>query len=102
MIAPILAESIEGPLKLLFEVSILAVCLALVGLWPAFRGHWSALLLAAPAILLGLTRCYEMATAENRAYLDKGLWGWALVPLSVGVASAVLWLYRVPPPKERA
>ena len=93
---PILAESINGVLSWVFFIPIVAVGLALVSMPLARRGHWSAPLLAIPAILFGLYYCYSLVTGQTKGRLLPGV-----IPLFVGGASVILWVYHLSQSKER-
>jgi hypothetical protein len=94
---PILAESIDGALAWIFIPPIICSGIALLSFWPSWRGHWLGLLLAAPAVYVGVTFSWFLITASRKDELMPGLWGFALWPLALGTLSAIVWLYRVPP-----
>jgi hypothetical protein len=92
---PMLAESIDGSLNLLVGLPLLTVVVALVSFWPALRRHWSAPILAAPAVLFGAGMSLFLSTAQDKEHLIPGLWRCALLPLTVGAMSFLVWAYRL-------
>ena len=70
---------------------------ALISFFPAARGHWSALVLAVPSLLVGFAftaamlddaRIYGFGKFDVSNYIV-----WPL-PFVVGVASVILWAMR--------
>jgi hypothetical protein len=71
---PLLAESIDGALTLIFGLPILAIAITLLSFWPSARGHWSGPLLALPSVLVGAFAVYSLLTAQRKDQLMPGLW----------------------------
>ena len=74
-------------------VVILAVLvLALASFWPAARGHWLALPLSIPSILLGIMLGIGFLNEHGRVYPGFGLM--TVVYLVLGFASVRIWSWR--------
>ena len=67
--------------------------LGLVSLWPAGRGHWAALVLAAPSLLVGLAFTWALLR-EGAAYVGWPAIAYSFVLLAVGASSVLLWKQR--------
>src|SRR5438105_1134573 len=88
---PLLAEHTDAALVWIFGGVFLFVILGLLSFWPAARGHWSALFLAAPSVLLGGFLSWSLV-ADSRP--DRGLpdmWFFFPAPLAVGLAAILMW-----------
>ena len=90
----IFASNFDAFLPLLLGVPVALVGLGLISLFAAFRGHWSAVPLAAPSILVGLVLTWGIVTDSRPDQLIPVLWLLFPAPLAVGSASIILWAKR--------
>lgn len=87
----ILAESIDGAIGLFVGFVAISIFPGLVSFWPAIRGHWSALLLAAPSILGGLMLMVDNVRNSSPEPIDASIWIYSAIPLAIGVLSILVW-----------
>ncbi len=85
-----LAMSLDELFAWLIAVGFVLVVLGFVSFIPARRGHWSALLLAAPSLLVGGIGTWGTLTSEGRALIPY-LSLFFPVQLLMGVAAVMLW-----------
>ena len=90
----VLAENFDGLWVWIFIPPLVLTALAGLSFIPSSRGHWSGVLLAAPAVGLGLL--LFLAAAGGRAPLPTLLF--SVMPAAVGFASIRLWAQK----RERA
>lgn len=88
------ASNFDGLLPFIFGIPLALVALGFISLIPAFRGHWSAVLLAAPSVLIGLVLTWSIVAASRPDQLIPALWVIFPAPLIVGVSSIALWALR--------
>ena len=79
---------------LLFGIPAALVALGLISFIPASRGHWSAILLAAPSVLIGLMLTWGIVTDPRKDMMIPVLWIVFPAPLIMGVAASMLWAAR--------
>ena len=89
-----LASNFDALLPIIFGIPIALVALGLLSFIPAFRGHWSAVPLAAPSVLIGLMLTWGIITDSRPDQLIPALWVFFPAPLVVGVAAISLWAVR--------
>jgi hypothetical protein len=82
----------ENALAWIFAIVFTLVVLGILSFWPASRGHWSALLLAGPSILLGAFLIWNVVAPARPDPLMPDLWFLFPAPLAVGVGSILFWL----------
>lgn len=87
-----LASNFDAVLPLIYGIPSGLVALGLVSFWPAVRGHWSAPVLAAPVLLIGLLLTASVLMEPRKDMLIPSLWILYPAPLVVGVASIGIWL----------
>jgi len=86
----VLAENFDGLWVWVFIPPLVLTALAGVSFIPSHRGHWSGVVLAAPAVALGLL--LFLAVAGGRGPLPILLF--TVMPAAVGFASIRLWARR--------
>ena len=91
---PLLAESIDGALPIIFGIPLVLIAAGLLSFWPATRGHWSALVLAAPCLLIGFFLTASIVLDSRKDMLMPSLWIFFPAPLLIGIASVALWFVR--------
>ena len=91
---PLFASNFDGLLSFIFGIPIALVALGLLSFWPATRGHWSAPVLAAPGMLIGLFLKASLLMNSRKDLLMPALWVLFPAPLLMGVASVILWSLR--------
>jgi len=88
------ASNFDALLPIIFGIPIALVGLGFVSFIPAYRGHWSAVLLAAPSVLIGAMLTWGIITDSRPDQLIPALWVFFPAPLVVGVAAISLWAVR--------
>ena len=83
----------EGLFVLIVIIGLILVVLGFVSFIPARRGHWSALLFAAPSVVIGAWQTWISLTAEGNAIVPY-LWLFFLAQLVMGIAAITLWFIR--------
>ena len=89
-----LASNFDALLPWIFGIPLALVVLGFVSFIPALRGHWSALLLAAPSVLIGGALTWSIVTDTRKDTLIPALWVFFPAPLVVGLAAITLWFIR--------
>ena len=91
----ILASDFSGLAWIFVMIPIVLLVLAVASFLPASYGHWSAVLLAAPAVLLGLTYAALLGFASARSRLmPGGMCALLLAPPVIGILSLGVWSER--------
>ena len=91
----ILASDFSGLAWVFLAIPILLIVLALLSFIPASRGHWSAILLAAPPVLFGLSFLVLLALATSRSgQVPFGACALMMAPPVLGILSIGLWSER--------
>ncbi len=85
------AENTDVALVWIFGVVFLFVILGLLSFWPATRGHWSAVFMAAPSVLLGGFLSWSLVTDLRPDYRLPDMWFLFPAPLAVGVVAILVW-----------
>ncbi len=88
---PFHPESIDNALGWIFGIVFTLVVMGILSFWPASRGHWSALVLAAPSVLLGGFLVWNVLAPARPDPLMPDLWYLFPAPLAVGLASILFW-----------
>lgn len=88
---PFHPDSIDNALVWIFGIVFTLFVMGILSFWPASRGHWSALLLAGPSVLLGGFLIWNVVTPTRPDSLMPDLWYLFPAPLAVGVASILFW-----------
>lgn len=88
---PFYPESIDSALGWIFGIVFTLVVMGIFSFWPASRGHWSALVLAGPSVLLGGVLIWNILAPVRPDSLMPDLWYLFPAPLAVGVASILFW-----------
>ena len=91
---PLLASNFDGLLPFIVGIPLTVAALGLLSFWPAARGHWSAPVLSAPCLLIGLLLTGSILLDAEKEALIPALWVVFPAPLLVGIASVALWLKR--------
>jgi len=89
-----LASGPYGPPGWMVILFLVIVALVFYSFVPASRGNGSALLLAAPSLLIGLFLVSNIIIDTRKDALDLFAWIICLGPLVVSVASILLWVVR--------
>lgn len=88
---PLLAEYSDAGLVWIFGGVFLFVILGLVSFWPATRGHWSAIFMAAPSVLLGGFLTWSLVADSKPEHGLPDMWFFFPAPLAVGVVAILVW-----------
>ena len=98
----LLASDFSGFAWIFLAIPIALLMLALLSFLPAARGHWSAVFLAAPPILFGLSFLILLTFAAARhGPMPIGACALLLAPPVVGILSIGLWYERQRPRAQR-
>lgn len=89
-----IASNFDALLPIIFGIPVAFVGLGFVSFIPAFRGHWSAVLLAAPSVVIGAMLTWGIVNDSRPDQLIPALWIFFPAPLVVGVTSIILWAVR--------
>jgi hypothetical protein len=87
----LLADYSNAALVWIFGCVFLFVILGLLSFWPAARGHWSALIMAAPSILLGGFLSWNLISDSRPDHALPDMWFLFPAPLAVGVVAILMW-----------
>ncbi|MEA2710316.1 MAG: hypothetical protein QOF78_2917 [Phycisphaerales bacterium] len=91
----ILASDFSGLAWIFLAMPITLIALALISFIPASRGHWSAVLFAAPPVLFGLMFIVLLMLAGSRsARAPLGTCALLLTPPVLGILSLGVWSER--------
>lgn len=88
---PLLAEHTDPGLVWIFGGVFFFVVLGLFSFWPAGRGHWSALFMAAPSVLLGGFLTWSLIADSKPDHGLPDMWFFFPAPLAVGVVAILVW-----------
>ena len=88
----ILASDFSGLAWIFLAIPFSLIASAAISFIPASRGHWSAVLLAAPAVLFGLMLLVRVGVANARSGLMPfGACALLLAPPVLGILSLGVW-----------
>jgi hypothetical protein len=91
----ILASDFSGLAWIFLAIPMALVALALASFVPANRGHWSAVLLATPPVLLGLLfAAVLMFPSARSGLMPGGMCALLLAPPVIGILSLGVWSER--------
>ena len=91
----IVASDFSGLAWIVLAIPFGLIGLALASIVPAIRGHWSAALLAAAPVLLGLLYASLLLFASARSgMMPVGTCAVLLAPPAIGTLSLVVWAAR--------
>ena len=91
----ILASDFSGLVWIFLAIPMALLALAVVSFVPASRGHWSAVLLAAPPVLLGLLFAALLISDSARSGLTPAaMCALLLAPPVIGILSLGVWSER--------
>lgn len=88
---PLHAEHTDAALVWIFGCVFLFVILGMFSFWPAARGHWSALFMAAPSVLIGGFLSWSLVTDSGPDHGLPDMWFLFPAPLAVGVVAILVW-----------
>jgi hypothetical protein len=91
----ILASDFSGLAWIFLAIPMALVALALASFVPASRGHWSAILLAAPPVLFGLLlAALLMFDSARSGLMPAAMCALLLAPPVIGILSLGVWSER--------
>jgi hypothetical protein len=90
MIHPLLASNFDGLMWIFIAIPLLLLAGAVASFIPADRGHWSALVLAGPAVVLGSIFALTVISGAGSHLLPIGF-GIVMGPPVVGILAMGLW-----------
>ncbi|EDY17138.1 hypothetical protein CfE428DRAFT_5320 [Chthoniobacter flavus Ellin428] len=85
-------DNIDNSLAWIFGIVFMLVVMGIISFWPASRGHWSAVLLAAPSVVLGGLLIWNIVAPIRPDSPMPDLWFLFPAPLAVGLASILFWM----------
>lgn len=85
----LIASDFSGLLPILLGAPAGAALLSLLSLWPAAKGHWLAVVLAVPPLLVGLFFIFLFAITSGGAL--PVFWITAALPVGIGAGSLSLF-----------
>ncbi|MEI9898400.1 MAG: hypothetical protein WDN28_32215 [Chthoniobacter sp.] len=84
-------EPLDADPGWIFGIVFTLLVLGFLSFWPATRGHWSALLLAGPSVLLGAFLIWYLVAGTRPDQALPDLWYFFPTPFAVGLASLLFW-----------
>ncbi len=88
---PLLMENLDADPGLIFGIVFTLLILGFFSFWPAAHGHWSALLLAGPSVVLGGYLIWNIVAGTRPDPTLPDLWFFFPAPFAIGIASILFW-----------
>lgn len=84
-------ENLDADPGVIFGIVFTLLILGFFSFWPAAHGHWSALLLAGPSVVLGAFLIWNVLAGTRPDPTLPDLWFCFPAPFAIGVASLLFW-----------
>jgi len=88
---PLLMENLDADPGMIFGIVFTLLILGFFSFWPAAHGHWSALLLAGPSVVLGGYLIWNIVAGTRPDPTLPDLWFFFPAPFAIGIASILFW-----------